>query len=695
MKQHANRLADELSPYLLQHAHNPVDWRPWGDEAFDQARLENKPVFLSIGYAACHWCHVMERESFEDTETAEFLNANFIAVKVDREERPDVDEVYMMAVQMLTGSGGWPLSVFLTPEREPFFGGTYFPPVARQGLPSFGQVLLEVSRAWRDRPGDVQASAHSITTVLKETLQNTPAAGVPAQVDAVALAHKALARLKSAFDSEWGGFGSAPKFPPSGSLLLLLRSGLCFGSKDARRMVELTLDKMAAGGMYDPVGGGFHRYAVDRQWSVPHFEKMLYDNALLSLVYIEAFQATGRTRYKEIALDTLEFVRRDMIDPCGAFHASLDADSEGGEGRFYLWTRPEMEEVLGHERATRAWECFGVTTEPNFEGSNILRSAAEHTPWFLDMRAELLAARQRRPGPPKDDKIVTSWNGIMISSLARVFQATGRGGDLDAARKAAEFFRSRFLSEARLTHVYRHGKGRVDGFLDDYACMAAAAMDLYESTFELHWIEFADRLLDQMLARFGTPGGGPLHFVASQRDELPTCARSFTDSATPSPFAAAAAALARASILLDRPAYGTAADALFREALPLMEEHTAAYAHMLCAALMPELRMEAVLIGPVGSDETKSLLRTLRSAYLPNKVAAHLDPAATNADAIRALIPLLRDKPMAGSHSTLYLCRNGVCKKPMTDAGELATLLAPAHNQAGKAEQDFDAAQGH
>jgi uncharacterized protein YyaL (SSP411 family) len=671
-------MADELSPYLLQHAHNPVLWLPWGDEAFDRARRENKPLFLSIGYAACHWCHVMAHESFENVETAEFLNAHFIPVKVDREERPDVDEVYMTAVQMLTGSGGWPLSVFLTPGREPLFGGTYFPPDDRPGMPSFRNVLREVARAWESRPAEVAASARSITEVLRHTLHGAPPAGAETDASATQLARKAMARLQNAFDSEWGGFGGAPKFPPCGSLLLLLRSGLCFGNKEARRMVELTLDKMASGGLHDPVGGGFHRYAVDRAWNVPHFEKMLYDNALLGRVYIEAFQATGRQRYKEIALDTLDFVSRDMTDASGAFHASLDADSEGGEGRFYLWTRDEMKQILGDERSARAWECFGITPEPNFEGSNILRASEAHSPWLLGVRADLLAARQRRPRPPKDDKIVTAWNGLMISCFAHAHQATGREADRKAACAAAEFFRDRFLREGRLMHIYRNGTGKVDGFLDDYACLAAAALDVYESSFETRWLEFASGLLDQMLIRFSATAGGKLQFASSQHNELPAAARSFTDSATPSPFAAATAALLRASILLDRPAYAAAAAALLREALPLMAEHTAAYAHMLCAALMPELRMEAVLVGPAGSSQTQALLQALRSKYMPNKVTAYLDPSASNAEALQSLIPLLRGKTAASGRSTLYLCRNGVCKKPMTDAGELATLLGSA-----------------
>lgn len=692
MQNQTNRLSEELSPYLLQHAHNPVHWLPWGDEAFDLARKENKPVFLSIGYAACHWCHVMERESFENRETADLLNAHFISVKVDREERPDVDEVYMTAVQMLTGSGGWPLTVFLTPEREPFFGGTYFPPDDRRGMPSFRRVLLEVENAWRTQPGAIQESARSITDVLRKTLRNDPSATADTEPDITTLTHRALMRLQSVFDAEWGGFGGAPKFPPSGSLLLLLRSGLCFGNTQASRMVELTLDKMAAGGMHDVVGGGFHRYAIDRQWNVPHFEKMLYDNALLSLVYTEAFQAVGHARYRDIALDTLEFVRRDMTDPCGAFHSSFDADSEGGEGRFYLWTRQEIEQALGRNRAPRAWECFGISEEPNFEGSNILRLTEERSPWLTDARADLLRARQRRPAPAKDDKIVTAWNGLMISSLARAFQVTGSSVDLEAACRATEFFRGRFRKESRLMHVYRNGRGKVDGFLDDYACLAAAAIDVYESTFELHWLEFADELLVKMIAQF-KPADRQLE-SAPHQGELPASPRSFTDSATPSPFAVAASVLTRASILMDRPAYREAADAIIREALPLMAEHTAAYAHMLCATLMPDLSMEAVLIGPRHSPEAQSLLRTLRSAYLPNKVVALLDPADNEAAALRALIPLLRDRPMVRELSTLYLCRKGACKKPMTDASELATLLSSARMPTGEKKHECDAARG-
>jgi uncharacterized protein YyaL (SSP411 family) len=493
---YTNHLASETSPYLRQHASNPVDWYPWCDAALDRAKQENKPVFLSVGYSACHWCHVMERESFTEPAIAEFLNEHFISIKVDREERPDVDEIYMTAVQILTGGGGWPLNVFLTPDLEPFFGGTYFPPVDVYGRPGFGSLLKFIAKTWQDSPEQVVNSASNLTRAIHRTVDRTGGTSAPVER---AILQNAVASLERSFDSEWGGFGGAPKFPPTGSIAFLLRQYRHTRSSELLHLATFTLDRMAQGGIHDHVGGGFHRYSVDERWLVPHFEKMLYDNALLARVYLEAAQVTGRESYRSVARNTLDFVLRDMTDSTGGFHCALDADSEGEEGRFYVWSRDEIETVLGTDDGALFCEYFGVTKAGNFEGSNVLHYSEassdavrqrfeSHEDFVGKIQAwceRLRKVRASREWPGKDDKVLASWNGLMISALARGYRVLRDEKYLKAAEQAAGFVLTDMSHGTELQHRYSRnpsdnklGTNSVPAFLDDYAEMANALIDL-------------------------------------------------------------------------------------------------------------------------------------------------------------------------------------------------------------------------
>ncbi|GIW11249.1 MAG: thioredoxin domain-containing protein [Dehalococcoidia bacterium] len=508
----ANRLQYETSPYLLQHAHNPVDWYPWGEEAFRRAREENKPVLLSIGYAACHWCHVMERESFEDEATAALMNELFINIKVDREERPDVDQVYMTAVQALTGQGGWPLTVFLTPTGEPFYGGTYFPPEDRHGLPAFRRVLRAVAEAYHTRPGEIAAAAHQITAHLREAQQ----LNAPPEPLQHAILDQAIRAVLPTFDQVNGGFGGAPKFPQAMTLELLLRQAARTGEVSLRAMVELTLQRMAAGGIYDQLGGGFHRYAVDAAWQVPHFEKMLYDNALLARLYLAAWLFTGEASFRRVAEETLDYVLREMAAPGGGFCSSQDADSEGEEGKYYLWTLGEILDLLGPEDGRLFAAFYGVTAEGNFEGKNILHGtgtleevAARSgvTPEDLQAvlargRQRLLAAREQRVKPGRDEKVLTSWNGMLLRALAEAAAALGREDYRTAAEETATFLLETLRPQGRLLRTFKDGRAHVLGYLEDYAHLIDGLLALYELTFAPCWLAEAEALADAMLDLF-------------------------------------------------------------------------------------------------------------------------------------------------------------------------------------------------
>ncbi|HLJ93432.1 MAG TPA: thioredoxin domain-containing protein, partial [Gemmataceae bacterium] len=527
-----NHLLQETSPYLRQHAHNPVDWYPWGPEALERARQLDRPIFLSIGYSACHWCHVMEHESFEDPEVAQILNDHFVSIKVDREERPDLDQVYMTAVQMLTGQGGWPMSMFLTPDLKPFYGGTYFPPDDRYGRPGFKRLLLALGEAWQSRRGEITESSDQITERLQQASRVEPADG---ELDE-SLLQNAVRMHARVFDSTYGGFGQAPKFPHAVELGLLLRLWKRFGDDQALHMARLTLDRMAGGGIYDHLGGGFHRYSTDERWLVPHFEKMLYDNALLTAAYLDAYQATGEPLYAAVVTETLGYIQREMTSPEGPFYSTQDADSEGEEGKFYVWSAQEIEQVLGKERAELFTDVYGVTPEGNWERHNILHRSrsneqdarmlrlpeAELRRMLDESKRELLAVRSRRVWPGRDEKVLTSWNALMITAFARASQVLGNPDYSNQAIRAADFLLGSMRSpDGRLFRTYSAGsQPKLNGYLEDYAFLLDAVVTLYEATFELRWIEAALNLATVLIAEFWDESEGGFFYTGRSHEAL-------------------------------------------------------------------------------------------------------------------------------------------------------------------------------
>ena len=622
-----NRLAQSNSPYLLQHADNPVDWHPWGSEALDAAKAQDKPVFLSIGYSACHWCHVMAHESFEDPEIAGLLNRDFVPIKVDREEHPELDQVYMEAVQMLTGHGGWPLSVFLTPDLEPFYGGTYWPPRPRGAVPGFGQVLAAVSDAWKHRRRQAVQQARTLTEWLRGAMLPEAASGAEEPLDDRPI-DAACAALGRAFDPVYGGFGSAPKFPQPIALRLLLRCWRRNQDEHFLAMATTTLDRMAAGGIYDHLGGGFHRYSTDAQWLVPHFEKMLYDNALLAGCYLDAFEATGREEYARVTRETLDYVLRDMTDPAGGFYSSEDADSEGREGLFYLWTLQEAQAALGPQRA-RSFACvYDVTGVGNFDGRNILnlaktlpqcarilgREPDELAAELAEGRRVLFEVRSRRTRPGRDDKVLAGWNGLMVEAMAQAGAVLGEPRYTAAAARAAEFLLSPggvrpcdemgtgtsrppvsslqartgsepvpILSDGRLRHCWRRGQAAIDAVLEDYAALANALVTLYEAQPEERWIDEATRLADEILARFHDCEHGGFFTAGVDHGSLIVRKKDVVDAAVPSGGGLAATALVRLGRLRGRDDYTSAAEAALRNAAGLMARAPLAAGQMLLA----------------------------------------------------------------------------------------------------------------
>ncbi len=681
-----NRLANETSPYLLQHAHNPVDWYPWGEEALDKARREDKPIFLSIGYSACHWCHVMERESFENDEIAEILNREFVSIKVDREERPDLDEIYMNSVQMMTGSGGWPLSVFLTPDLKPFFGGTYFPPDDRLGLPGFKSVLGQVAGVWKERRGDVLNSAEQITEILK-TRQRVSAG--ESEIDSDVLS-ETVKQLTYSFDQKFGGFGDAPKFPPSGAIGVLFRRYLRTHDENLLRMATLTLDEMAGGGIYDQIGGGFHRYSVDRVWLVPHFEKMLYDNALLSVAYLEAYQLTGRPLYRRIATETLDYVIREMNDRSGGFHSTQDADSEGEEGKYYVWTSSEITDILGPADTELFAAYYGVDDGGNFEGKTILNVpvtsgdfAGAHDMTEEDLllglaplKKKLREARAGRVPPGKDDKVIASWNGMMISALARGYQVLGEERFRMAAERAGEFILGSMMEDGEMLHTYRGGHAKIPGYLNDYAHIANAMIDLYETTFDITWIEACNGLVTKMNDLFWDDDQGGFYFTSSRHEHLLTRTKPYIDGSIPSGNSTAALVLLRLGRLTGNNDYLTRAEQVFGSAMPMLKTQPTALTHMLSAMdsyLSPVT--EVAIAGKTGEPDTRQMLATVRSGFLPNKVVAFIDPDDTGAERAREHIPLLAGRSILYNTATAYVCENQTCDRPLNDPDELARKL--------------------
>ncbi len=690
-----NHLAGETSPYLKQHASNPVDWYPWGDEALERARRENKPIFLSIGYSACHWCHVMERESFTDPAVAAILNENFISIKVDREERPDVDEIYMTAVQILTRSGGWPLNVFLTPDLQPFFGGTYFPPVDGYGRPGFSTLIRQIATVWREQPDQVQSSAANLTSAIRTTVDRVESGDSVVDRN---LLEKATTALRRSFDQRWGGFGGAPKFPPTGSISVLLRQYRHTSSPDLLEMATLTLDHMAQGGMHDHVGGGFHRYSVDEEWLVPHFEKMLYDNALLARVYLEATLVTGRDAYRRVARNTLDFVLRDMADSAGGFHCALDADSEGEEGRFYVWTPQQIEAVLGAREGAIFCEYFGVTEAGNFEVGNILHytqasveRAQQHfdSPEELEQNIErwcesLRRVRAERVWPGKDDKVLASWNGMMISALARGYAVLKDDRYLEAAIRAAGFVLTQMHRDGKLLHSYspdsNHGKRGSDdvpGFLDDYAEVANGLIDLYEVSLDIEHLESATLLVRRLIDEFHDPDEGGFFFTSQSHDHVLVRTKPYHDGAVPSGNSTAAFAVLQLSRLLDDENMREKAVGILRNACDFMATHPEAFTHLLCAVdFHLDVPLEIVLAGERNSQDTNRLADLVHEGFHPNKTFALADAASDYASEVLGPLPLLEGKQTIDGAASAYVCRGNSCAMPVTGAEDLRRLLA-------------------
>jgi uncharacterized protein YyaL (SSP411 family) len=677
-KKYTNRLINETSPYLLQHAHNPVDWYAWGDEAFERARAEDKPVLVSIGYSACHWCHVMEHESFEDEQTAALMNEHFINIKVDMEERPDVDRIYMDFVQMTTGSGGWPLNVFLSPEKLPFFGGTYFPPVNRYNMPSFQRVLLSVAEAWKTKRDDLLLSANEVLGEMRR-VGLSESAGESLSESQLDSAFQSFVRY---FDATNGGFGGAPKFPPAMSLEFLLRYYHRTGNENALEIVTKTAVKMAHGGIYDQLGGGFHRYAVDAVWLVPHFEKMLYDNAQLARLYLHVFQATGEEFYKRIAIETLEYIKREMLDASGGFYSTQDADSEGVEGKFFVWTPAEIEEIIGAEDAQIFNFYYDVSEEGNFEEKNILNvnytldataKALKITPERLQEvlergREKLFAVREQRIKPFRDEKVLTAWNGLMLATFSEAAAIEGRGDLLEVARRNADFVIENLQADGYLLRTWKDGKAKLNAYLEDYANYADGLVELFQVSGEAKYLREAKRLADLLITEFWDEEGGGFYFTANNHEELLVRKKDYFDNATPSGNSVAADVLLKLAHLTGDERYERFAVTVLRLAASQVRRYPQGFGRILSALeFYFNPTKEIVVLG-----ESEDLKREIWRAYLPNKVVVIAAQPGEDAD----FIPLLKDRKLIDGNPTVYVCENFACQKPVTTAEELREQLS-------------------
>jgi uncharacterized protein YyaL (SSP411 family) len=692
MQQYTNALIHETSPYLLQHAHNPVDWHSWNETALQKAKAENKPIFLSIGYSSCHWCHVMEHESFENEAIAKILNEHFVSIKVDREERPDLDEIYMTSVQMMTGSGGWPMSVFLTPDLKPFYGGTYFPPDDRYGRPGFKSLLLHLAKVWKENPTDLLEFSNTLTQeIQKNSAPLTKSEGTLLSKDIFLKAQKVL---RKNFDAQEGGFGAAPKFPPSQSLAFLLRQFLRTGDDSLLHMATFTLDKMADGGLCDQLGGGFHRYSVDALWLVPHFEKMLYDNALLAEVYLEAYQVTDNPRYAEIASEIFEYILRDMQDPQGGFHSAEDADSEKEEGKFYIWTESEILEILDPENAKLFCKFYNIEPNGNFTshekyhaGKNILHRstniAEAAQSWknsesafqqkLKQCHEKLFNVRSKRIRPFKDDKVLTSWNALMIGSLAKGGAILEKPKYLEAAKKAANFIRNTMTKNGKLLRTYRQGKAHSQAYLEDYAYFLSALLDLYESDFDLQWLHTAERLSDQMIALFWDEQDHSFFFTSQEHTNLIARTKPSHDGAIPSPTAVATQALLRLAKLKDRPDLFQKAEQILQSYSRTLTETPYGYFKMLCALeFYLATPKDVAIVGKKENPDTKQLFRVLRKNFFPNIVLAFQDPESPQTT---PSIRLLEGRTMIDGKASAYVCEGFTCQLPVTTPEALIEKL--------------------
>ncbi len=683
----ANRLIRETSPYLRQHAYNPVDWYPWGDEAFAAARERNVPVFLSVGYSACHWCHVMEHESFEDAEIAAYMNANFVNIKVDREERPDVDQIYMTAVQIMTQRGGWPMSVFLTHDGRPFFGGTYWPPRNARGMMGFQFVLERVVEAWTDRRDEVERGADELTNDLRTV--SIPEPGTDQLKESLVV--NAARKMVSVTDKRYGGYGGAPKFPHAMDLRVLLRAHKRTGDGDFLDTARLTLDRMANGGLYDHLGGGFHRYSTDERWLAPHFEKMLYDNALLVPAYLEAWQITGDAEYRRIVVETLDYVLREMTSPEGGFHSTQDADSEGHEGKFFVWYDAEIDKLLGDEDSAVFKKCYDVSPPGNWEGHNILnrprpveecarvlgRSLEDVQAILARSRKTLYEHRETRVHPGRDDKVLVNWNGMMIAAMSQAAFALGDQSYAAAARAAADFILDRMRQpDGRLWHSHKDGESRFNGYLDDYACLIEGLVELYQAVADARYLDAALALATVMIAEFRDPDGDGFFYTGERHESLITRTKETHDGSVPAGNTMAATALVKLGHLCGRPDLSEVATRTLGYLSTVLSKSPLAAAQGLLALdfhLGPT--HEIVLVDGDDPAENLAVQRALGSRFIPNRVIARRPAGVTDEGLPPAVRALMKGRAARSGAATLYVCRDGACGLPVTGVAGVETVF--------------------
>ena len=677
-----NHLINESSPYLLQHAHNPVDWYPWGEEAFAISREQNKPVLLSIGYSACHWCHVMAHESFEDEEIARLMNDNFVNIKVDREERPDLDQIYMNAVQMMTHHGGWPMTVFLTPDAIPFYGGTYFPPQDRYNMPGFPRVLISVAEAYKDRRSDI---AQTSDQLLNELRRLSETSGSEQSIEKELL-DAAFVGITRGYDPVNGGFGGAPKFPPAMTLEFLLRTFVRTGNADALEMVRTTTTKMAYGGMYDQLGGGFHRYSTDAKWLVPHFEKMLYDNALLSRVYLHYYQVSQDELARETTKGILDYVIREMTNDEGGFYSTQDADSEGHEGKFFVWDIAEIKSVLGEKQANFFCAAYDITDSGNFEGENIpnikhsLKAVAEKAGVTLDelnaslsqSKRKLFEVREQRIKPDRDEKVITAWNGLMLASFAEAGVVLDRPDYLDIARKNARFILSKLQRDGFLLRTYKDGVAKFNAYLEDYAFLIEGLTTLFETSGEIEWLNAALSLTDRMVEEFWDEDNAGFFFTGTSHEKLIVRSKDYFDNATPSGNSVAASVLLRLGILTDSEHFRNLAVSVFREVADSIRKYPSGFGYALSGLdFLLSTPKEVAIIAPEQSS-LKTFVRVAWERYLPNKVVA----SALSGDSAIGSVVLLQNRNLVQGKTAAYVCQNYTCKEPVTEIAAFAEQLS-------------------
>jgi len=673
-----NHLIHETSPYLLQHAHNPVDWYPWSEEAFEKARRENKAVLLSIGYSACHWCHVMAHESFENEDIAKLMNELFVNIKVDREERPDLDQIYMNAVQMMTHHGGWPMTVFLTPDGVPFYGGTYFPPQDRYNIPGFPRILISVAEAYRDRRDTIVENGVSLVNELKR-LSVTSGSDHPIGVDLLNAAHTSIVRN---YDSVNGGFGGAPKFPPAMTLEFLLRTHIRTGNRDALEIADHTCQEMAHGGIYDQLGGGFHRYSTDAKWLVPHFEKMLYDNALLSRLYLHYFQISQMPLARETVEGTLDYVLLEMTDPTGGFYSTQDADSEGHEGKFFVWDIKEIRDALGEPDASLFCAYYNITEAGNFEGKNIPNitrslediaaaqgiSVSELQDSLNRSKRKLFELREKRVKPDRDEKVLTAWNGLMMASFAEAGVVLDRADYTEAARRNAEFVLSNLRRDGLLLRTWKDGVAKFNAYLEDYAFLVEGLVTLYETTGQFRWLDEARTLTQRMIDEFWDGEGGGFFFTGKSHESLIVRSKDYFDNATPSGNSVAAAVLLRLAVLTGEENYRKLATRIIEEVGDSVRRYPSAFGYALSAVdFLLSTPREVAIVGNTLED-IQPLLREAWRRYLPNKVVA---PGFSGEN-----IPLLENRPLQDGRPTAYVCEHYACKQPVNEPSALADQLS-------------------